>query len=182
MSIIESPAVVTTHTWTRGPVGAPRLRGASEGHAAQAGTHHQGIGNVSFVAAHGGAGATTLAAFLGGVDVGTRWPDVSRREPETMVLLARTHASGLRAASRVLRALGETDGLQLLALVLMADAPVRLPLQLARRVRVLRSAVRTYSVPWVPAWRTGGQPTKRPKALVELAAVVEQHRISGRAL
>ncbi|MFF2848449.1 DUF6668 family protein [Streptomyces sp. NPDC058001] len=132
-------------------------------------------GEVGWIKAHGGSGATTLAEALGGVDVGARWPDPRKGEPRRIVLVGRTSADGLRAVSRVLRAFEEgkaPKGLDLLAVVLVADAPGRLPLSLLRRVRVLRSVARVYRVPWIPAWRTGGRPKSPPRRLAMLAELV----------
>lgn len=125
-----------------------------------------------WVGAHGGAGASTLARALGGVDLGRRWPDVHKGDPGRMLLVARTHASGIQAASEVLDRLRRQEhpaGTELLAVVLVADAPGNLPAALSRRIRVLRSAVRTHRIPWIPAWRTGQQTPKPPKAVLELA-------------
>ncbi|GGO95748.1 DUF6668 family protein [Wenjunlia tyrosinilytica] len=130
---------------------------------------------VSWVTAHGGAGASTLAAALGGADLGGRWPDVARGEPARVVLVARTHAAGMEAASRLLGDLrtGRTPaGLDLLALALVADAPGRLPRQLARRIKVLRSAARVHTVPWIPSWRLGGSVGSLPREVAALAALV----------
>ncbi|MEU8952264.1 DUF6668 family protein [Streptomyces sp. NPDC048489] len=127
--------------------------------------------SISWVNTHGGAGATTFAAALGGMDVGHGWPDVSRGHPLQMLLLARTHSTGLRAASQtleILRAGRHPAGVELLALVLVADAPGRLPLELGRRVRILRSAVPTVLIPWIPEWRVGATAAKAPKAVGHL--------------
>ncbi|WP_185932810.1 DUF6668 family protein [Streptomyces sp. WAC 01325] len=126
----------------------------------------------SWVSAHGGAGATTLAEVLGGSDVGARWPDPAEREPSRIVLVARTHATGLKAASRAmdfLRSGRHPPGLELTALVLVADAPGRLPIALSRRVRVLSSAGPTFRVPWIPAWRVGERSDKALSSLADLA-------------
>lgn len=136
-------------------------------------------GGFSWVGAHGGAGATTFAGSLGGVDVGHAWPDVSRGEPGDMLLLARTHLSGLQSASKALDALRtgrHPAGLNLLALVLVADAPGRLPSELWRRVRVLRSAASTFSIPWIPQWRVGQPAPKAPRSVLELAAFMAKDR------
>jgi hypothetical protein len=61
------------------------------------------------------------------------------------------------------------QGIDLLAVVLVADAPGRLPLALLRRIRVLRSVARVQRVPWIPAWRTGGTPKVLPRQLDSLA-------------
>lgn len=121
---------------------------------------------VSWVSAHGGSGASTLARVLGGVDVGRRWPVPGRGEPGQVLLVARTHAEGMRAASQALNALRLGDhpaGIQLLSVVLVADAPGRLPRKLGQRVRVMRSAAKVYRVPWVPAWRFGEEVDAPPR-------------------
>ncbi|MEU2427794.1 DUF6668 family protein [Streptomyces sp. NPDC007851] len=130
---------------------------------------------VSWANAHGGAGATTFAAAFGGTDIGHAWPDIAQGEPGRMLLLARTHVRGLQAASKALDALRtgrHPAGVELVALVLVADAPGRLPAELSRRVHVLRSAVHTISIPWIPQWRVGKPVAKAPKAVADLAALV----------
>ncbi|MFD8525462.1 DUF6668 family protein [Streptomyces capillispiralis] len=127
---------------------------------------------VSWVGAHGGAGCTTLARLLGGADVGVRWPDPARGEPARMIVVARTHASGIQAASSVLDALRTTayaPDAEAAAVVLVADAPGRLPVELARRVRVLGSVTTVHRVPWVPAWRLGTRTGQPPKEVLALA-------------
>ncbi|WP_069992412.1 DUF6668 family protein [Streptomyces qinglanensis] len=162
-----------------GPAAAPASRAPHP--PASGGPTAYGGGPVSWVGAHGGAGSTTLADLVGGLDLGRRWPDPSRGESGRVLLVARTHASGLRSASRALEALhsGECPaGLDLLAVVLVADAPGRLPFHLAQRVRVLRSVADVHRVPWVPAWRgemrTGAAP-KTVRMLAELAGTQLAH-------
>ncbi|MFD5638109.1 hypothetical protein ACFWJM_28725 [Streptomyces sp. NPDC127077] len=130
---------------------------------------------VGWVKAHGGSGATSLVELFGGVEVGARWPDPARGEPRRVVLVGRTSARGLRSVSQALGALNDGDapqGLELLGVVLVADAPGRLPLGLLRRIRVLRSVSRVHRVPWIPAWRTGGRPKSVPRQLATLAELV----------
>ncbi|MFJ2264652.1 DUF6668 family protein [Streptomyces sp. NPDC087844] len=134
---------------------------------------------VTWVAAHGGSGATSLARALGGADVGIRWPDAARGEPNRILVVARTHAAGIQAASSVLNSLrtgSHPAQLELVAVVLVADAPGRLPLELARRVRVLSSAVRVHRVPWIPSWRVGGRTAHIPKEVLAIADLVGRHR------
>ncbi|MFJ2818036.1 DUF6668 family protein [Streptomyces sp. NPDC087294] len=136
---------------------------------------HQGY-RVSWVNAHGGAGASTLARELGGADLGRRWPDPARGEPGRVLLVARTHHAGMRAAGRALDALRKENhpqGISLVALVLVADAPGRLPMKLGRRIRVLRSAARVHRLPWVPAWRSGKSVPNPPRAIRSLADLAE---------
>ena len=159
-----------------GPTAAPTVEPAET--TAPPSTHHDT--GISWVGAHGGAGASTLASLLGGADVGRRWPDPTCGEPGRMVLLARTHAAGLQAAGRVLESLQKGQhppGLELVAVALIADAPGRLPMSLSRRVRVLCSAVRTYRVPWVASWRLGGQPDRLPKEVRRVADLIGLHAL-----
>ncbi len=137
--------------------------------------HGRSRDEIGWVKAHGGAGASSLAETLGGVDVGARWPEPARGEPRRIMLVGRTSARGLRAVSRALGALKDgkaPPGIDLLGVVLVADAPGRLPLALLRRIRVVRSVTHVHRVPWIPAWRTGGQPTYLPRQLGSLADVV----------
>ncbi|GHH88279.1 hypothetical protein GCM10017771_32840 [Streptomyces capitiformicae] len=105
-----------------------------------------------------------------------------------MLLVARTHAAGLQAVSWTLdlfRRGEQPPGLELVAVVLVADAPGRLPRQLLQRIKVIGSAIETYQVPWVPAWRTGDLTAPPPRETARLAALVtppgqETHTRSGR--
>ncbi|WAZ25698.1 hypothetical protein STRCI_007209 [Streptomyces cinnabarinus] len=109
------------------------------------------------------------------MDLGVRWPQPTRGEPRRIVLVGRTSARGLRTVSQALGALKEgraPQGLELLGVVLVADAPGRLPLGLLRRIRVLRSATHVHRVPWIPAWRLGSTPRAMPRQLVSLAELV----------
>ncbi|MER5445432.1 hypothetical protein ABT065_07315 [Streptomyces sp. NPDC002764] len=156
-----SAAPAAEHAWSE-----PRRPRAARGRSRN---------EVGWVKAHGGAGVTSLVEVLGGVDVGARWPDPSRGEPRRVVLVGRTSARGLRSVSQALGSLQDgraPQGLELLAVVLVADAPGRLPLGLLRRVRVLRSAARVQRVPWIPAWRTGGSPKVLPRQFDRLAELV----------
>jgi hypothetical protein len=128
-----------------------------------------------WVAAHGGAGATSLAMALGGIDLGCRWPDPAAGEPAHVVLVSRTHAAGMRAASRALNAMREgrhPPGMKLVTLVLVADAPGSLPLALASRVRVLRSVAPVIRVPWIADWRAGKPARSLPKQLFRLGELL----------
>jgi len=148
--------------------------GAQQQHRARP----QSSQEIGWVKAHGGAGTTSLAHALGGVDVGARWPDVTRGEPRRILLVGRTSAGGLRSVSRALQALHEGNaprGLDLLGVVLVADVPGRLPLTLLRRIRVIRSAAPVHRVPWIPAWRVGGRSRSLPRQLTPLAELIARH-------
>ena len=126
----------------------------------------------SWVATHGGASVTTLTAVYGGQDCGRDWP--GPQDPPSVLLVARTHAAGLASALRaveVFRRGAAPAGLDLDAVVLVADAPGRLPRELAAYVKAIESVIDVYRVPWVPAWRLGdpsGEPPRETEALVRL--------------
>ncbi|MGW8673154.1 hypothetical protein [Streptomyces niveus] len=164
-----APAAVVAPPGTA--VGA--VHAAPAAPAPRAPSPHRGE-RIAWVNAHGGGGASTLAHALGGADLGTRWPEPADGEPGDVLLVARTHAGGIRAASQALNALrmgDHPDGLRLVAVVLVADAPGRLPRQLGQRVRVLRSAAEVHRVPWVPAWRLGDEVDPLPRDVRALAAL-----------
>ena len=126
----------------------------------------------SWVATHGGTGVTTLASVYGGQDCGRDWP--GPEDPPSILLVARTHAAGLAAVARALEVFrrGEAPaGLDLDAVVLVADAPGRLPRQLTPYVKAIESVIDVYHVPWVPAWRIGdltAAPPRETEALTRL--------------
>lgn len=140
----------------------------------------------AWVATHGGAGATTLATVFGGHDTGRNWPRPDHGEPASVLLVARTHAAGLDAVSHTLdifRRGAAPPGLDLDAIVLVADAPGRLPRQLTQRIKVISSVIDVYRVPWVPAWRTGdldGPPPRDCEQLARLTGAFTHTRRSPR--
>ncbi|MDQ0987055.1 hypothetical protein QFZ71_004338 [Streptomyces sp. V2I9] len=167
VATVPRPAAARGVTSTAAASGRPQRPRREQRGALSA----EGLG---WVGAHGGAGASTLARVLGGTDLGCAWPDPARGEPARVMLVARTHADGMRAASRALNALREgrhPAGMELVALVLVADAPGRLPLVLANRVRILRSAAPVRRIPWIAAWRMGKETRRLPKQLFRLGAL-----------
>ncbi|MFD9431272.1 DUF6668 family protein [Streptomyces sp. NPDC060002] len=151
--------------WIRGPVAVPDPVAMPYSSAA-------GPRRFSWVATHGGAGGSTLAAVYGGHDCGRAWPGAG--DPPSVLLVARTHAAGLDSLLRTLEVFrrGEAPrGLDLDAVVLVADAPGRLPRPLVQRVRVIESVVDVYRVPWVANWRLGelgGTPPRETEPLSRL--------------
>lgn len=132
---------------------------------------------VWVVGTHGGAGETTLAQLLGGAATDHRWPSIS--PPPAVVLVARTHATGLRAAQLAMRAwaAGETPHIRLIGLVLVADAPGKLPKPLAEVAGILRGGVpHMWQIPWVDAYRLEIDPADPPrqvlKVLTEIHTVI----------
>ncbi|CAB4896644.1 MAG: hypothetical protein F2825_00285 [Actinobacteria bacterium] len=110
------------------------------------------------LAAHGGAGVSSLLraglAAAGGVDAGQTWPDGG-----AALLVARSSTSGLEATREAARAHAAGDtGLDvtLLGLVLVADAPGRLPPRLRDLADLVAGAfLRVWQVPWLTEWRLG---------------------------
>ncbi len=153
--------------WLRGPVAARQSGWPPEPARASATPRRH-----SFVGVHGGAGTTTLATVYGGHDCGRDWPGPA--DPRSVLLVARTHASGLSAAQHTLelfRQRGTPPGLDLDAVVLVADAPGRLPRPLAQRIKAIESVIGVHRVPWVVDWRLGdlsGAPPRGTEALTRL--------------
>lgn len=158
--------------------------------AAQAGpvlaTYPVTAGGLFVVGAHGGAGETTIASWTGGRAAGHRWPvsatwstpgNHPRPDGRTveLVLVARTHARGLAAARQVLTqwAAGRLPANQLHGLVLIPDAPGRLPTQLAEQARLIAGgAPRAWLLPWLDELRLSPDPadTGNPVALPRAVA------------
>ncbi|WP_405617755.1 DUF6668 family protein [Streptomyces sp. NBC_00076] len=165
---MRTDAPLGPEIWIRGPVPAPEPVPPEPVHASATPRRY------SFVGAHGGAGTSTLATVYGGHDCGRDWPEPAA--PRSVLLVARTHASGLRSALRTLEVFrhGEAPpGLDLDAVVLVADAPGRLPRPLAQRIKVIEAVIDVYRVPWVSAWRLGdltGPPPRETAALARLTA------------
>lgn len=116
---------------------------------------------VWWLGVHGGAGESilsTLAAGSRSAQHGWPIPDTAGTAHH-VVLVARTNWVGLTAAQRAATewasgALG--DGVQLAGLVLIADAPGRLPKPLRDLQQVISGGVpRVWTLPWVDAWRLG---------------------------
>lgn len=115
----------------------------------------QPVAGIALLGAHGGAGVSSLLrAGLDEVAIDARrcWPQTGQ-----VVLVARTSTSGLEWARDLARqhASGLAgDDIDLLGLVLVADAPGRSP----ARTTDLRELVcgafdRTWQLPWLEEWR-----------------------------
>lgn len=116
-----------------------------------------------WVGVHGGSGESTMAQLLPGTRAaGHRWPIPPPPVPTPTVLVARTHAAGLRAAQRAATewASGVVQGVAVLGLVLIADAPGRLPRVLDDFADIVGGGVpRVWDIPWIEEWRRGEEPT-----------------------
>ncbi|WAX78530.1 DUF6668 family protein [Streptomyces sp. KMM 9044] len=157
--------------WIRGPVGEPEPDPPEFAHA-QAVTRRFSWGGLQ-----GSAGVATLAAVHGDHDNGRAWPGPAG--PQPVLLVARTHASGLETVVPAVEMFrrGEVPyGLALDAVVLVADAPGCLPRSLAQRIRYLESVADVYRVPWVPAWRLGDLGGRRPREAGPLARLTGSMR------
>jgi len=102
------------------------------------------------VSAHGGSGASTLAGLHPGLVEATEW---SGNWSVPVVVVCRSNAAGSVAAGRLLEDHREAPALGALV---VADAPGRLPVALARRVRLLGGVTVGWRVPWVETWRRRG--------------------------
>lgn len=110
---------------------------------------------------HGGSGARCLSAVLTGTRLaGKTWPTpASGREP--VVLVCRGNHRGLSSAQDYARAyrdggLAEQLQLQLVGVIVSADAPGRTPPPLRRLERLLSGAAPIIGhAPWEPTWRIG---------------------------
>lgn len=132
-----------------------------------------------WVGVHGGAGESTLEQLLeGSRAAGHAWPIASPGAPPARVaLVARTHARGLRAAQLAATEWASgTVPVQLEGLVLLADAPGRLPRPLKDFAQVISGGVPTvWRLPWVEAWRTG-EPVSRETAPMAVARLLDRLR------
>ena len=111
--------------------------------------------------AHGGSGESSLAALQPDWAAAEHaWP-CTAGQSASVVLTARTSAAGLKAAQRAAThwAAGLGAEVQLLGLVLLADAPGRLPRPLREYAQLIAGGVpRTWRLPWIEAWRLGEPP------------------------
>ena len=119
-------------------------------------------GAVWWLGAHGGAGESTLEELFSGSRAADHsWPlTAANVAPARVVLVARTHAHGLRAAQSAIREWASGDApVLLLGLVLIADAPGRLPHGLRQLADLIAGGVpAVWSLPWIEAWRVGEPP------------------------
>ncbi|SHY49198.1 Uncharacterised protein [Mycobacteroides abscessus subsp. abscessus] len=116
-------------------------------------------GAVWVVGAHGGAGESRIAALADNwVASDHTWPGPLHEGSVPALLVARTHMDGLKAA-RVCAtqwAAGVVPHVRLLGLVLVADAPGRMPRVLRDFAGVVEGGVpRVWRAPWVESWRLG---------------------------
>lgn len=123
-----------------------------------------GTRTLHWVGVHGGAGESTLAiAMPGSTAAGHGWPVEPSGPggtpiPVPVVLVARSHGTGLIAAQNALRewAAGAVAPARLLGLVVIADSPVRLPKELREMQRLVAGgAPNFWTIPYIDALRLG---------------------------
>lgn len=109
---------------------------------------------IALLGAHGGAGVSSLlrsGVDEVAVDAARRWPPAGR-----VVLVARTSTSGLEWARDLARqhASGLAGDVELLGLVLVRDAPGRLPARTADLRDLIAGAFTcVWHLPWLKEWR-----------------------------
>ncbi|WP_330346626.1 hypothetical protein OG858_47355 (plasmid) [Streptomyces europaeiscabiei] len=120
-------------------------------------------GGWAWLGCHGGAGVTSLQhALPGGYDAGRMWPAPVANLRHPVVLVCRSNVAGLTAAQNAARqwASGHVQGVDLLGLVVLADAPGKLPRPLKDLFHLVSGGLpRTWTVPWLDAWRLGETPS-----------------------
>lgn len=134
---------------------------------------------VWLVGAHGGAGESTLAALdPSWRAAGHQW-QASDTDPQRCVLVARSNLTGLTAAQRALRQWATPatrPAVHLLGLVVVADAPGKLPTPLRDLITLVGAgAPQLWQVEWVEAWRTD-PPTlsNAPRAVRDLVSTINR--------
>lgn len=125
---------------------------------------------VFWLGVHGGAGENTMADLLGGIPCHHRWPSRSDADPTIspadVFLVARQNHRGLKAAQLAARdwAAGSHPTITLRGLVVIADAPGKLPRALHNLTRITAGGVpQTWTLPWIEELRLEG--TVDPESL-----------------
>lgn len=130
-----------------------------------------------WVGTHGGAGESTMAALVPGWAGAERaWPQHSSGSPARVVLVARSNLRGLKAAQAAARqwAAGLVPHTEVVGLVVIADAPGRLPKPLRNFMQVVTGGVqRSWLLPWVEGWRLG-EPVSLESAPREYQSLVDE--------
>jgi hypothetical protein len=139
-------------------------------------------GAVALLAAHGGAGVSSLLraglAAAGAVDGQRCWPAAGR-----VLLVARTSTGGLELARELAcqHASGQAgQDIELVGLVLVADAPGRLPARISALADLVCGGfTRCWQVPWLTEWRlaTASEPLPVHPEVARLSA--DLHALTG---
>lgn len=180
----EHAVPVVTESAVRPPTGpvAPQRGVPSPDRADQLASYDQPQrADLWWLGVHGGAGESSLAALVPewrAADHG--WPRPPGSAPARVVLTARSNMRGLRAAQTAATqwASGIVPHVEVLGLVIVSDAPGRLPRPLREFAQLVSGGLpRTWTVPWIDSWRLGETPTlpDSPRAVRRL--VDELHAI-----
>ena len=121
---------------------------------------HASAAPLWWLGAHGGAGEWTLAQLVPQWRPADHaWPlVVNSPAPARTVIVARSSVRGLRAAQIAATqwASGIVPHVTVLGLVVIADAPRRLPRSIRDLIKVVGGGVpRVWHLPWVESWRLG---------------------------
>ncbi|RCK69937.1 hypothetical protein DT076_07905 [Desertihabitans brevis] len=122
---------------------------------------HPAAAELWVVGTHGGAGESSLAALSPRwAAAGHGWPLVegATQPSARVVLAARSNLRGLRSAQAAATqwAAGLVPFVEVVGLVVVADAPGRLPRPLRDFAKVVSGGVpRTWHVGWIEPWRLG---------------------------
>jgi len=144
---------------------------------------------VFWLAAHGGAGVSTLMAATGlGTEQAWRLPGrLVALSPLQVVVVARSHAHGMVQAQAI-AATAAGEGLRvpepyvLVGLALVADSPGKLPKPLAELRHLISGAFKkVWDVPWQESWRQGEvpSPANAPKQVSRLAKELSRLSAQG---
>lgn len=103
-----------------------------------------------FLAAHGGAGATSWAHILGGADGGlvTGLHQEAPSPGAGLVLVVRASLDGVDAAKSAIAIHGHD---RFACVLLVPSSPTKMPRLIANEVKVLSGAISIIAVPWTPA-------------------------------
>ena len=108
---------------------------------------------------HGGSGESVLSHLLpGSRSADHAWPIIHDGSKANVVLVARSNAHGLIAAQQAATewASGSLPTINLLGLVIVADAPGKLPKLLRDLTQVVSGGVpNVWHLPWMESWRLG---------------------------
>lgn len=142
------------------------------------------VAPVLLAGVHGGAGVSTLLHLLGdyGVDTGRSWPApnpwVSSSTSGGVLLVARTHARGMSAARAVLTAWhagAYAQGLPLLGLCLIDDAPRLSKDQIGHIKKLTAMAPHGWHMPWQEAFRYELEPESRTGRINRMLKSIRHH-------
>ena len=130
--------------------------------------------------AHGGSGESRIADLIDGARAtGHCWPVLQDGSKPRVLLVCRADMRGLTAAQSALTqwASGAAPAVDLLGLAVLADAPGKTPKPLRDFAAIVGGgAPRSWTLPWVEAWRHGDSTTAPPareyqRFITDLAAL-----------